>query len=183
MGTTHDQGVPRAPENIAGKAKSFLFVCYGNLMRSPMAEAMLKNALAGQGINGVVVKSAGLHAQPGREVHPWALAVSREIGMPLDQHRAQLLTPELASRSDAIFAMDFENLAELETLYPEAKHKTFLLSYYAEGKQWRREIPDPYFGGIETTRRCYALLSECVGNLSRAIACSQHAKELLSTSR
>jgi protein-tyrosine-phosphatase len=148
---------------------SFLFVCYGNLMRSPMAEAMLKQALAKLGIDDVAVRSAGLHASPGREAHEWALAVSKELGMPLDQHRAQAVTPELVSNSEIIFAMDFENLAELQTLYPDAKHKVLLLSRYAPGKMRNREIPDPYFGDIETTRRCYALLAECIANLAREI--------------
>ena len=158
-------GSSGVPQNAA----SFLFVCFGNLMRSPMAAAMLRHALGERGVDGIVVRSAGLHAIPGREAHSWALAVSRELGIPLDQHRAQLLTPELVSSSDAIFAMDFENLAELQTLYPNAKHKISLLSSYADGKQRHREIPDPYFGDIETTRQCYSVLSKCIDHLAREI--------------
>src|SRR5436309_218043 len=107
---------------IAGNMRSVLFVCYGNIMRSPMAEAMLKRVLAEQGVNGVSVQSAGLHALAGREAHPLALIVSREIGIPLDNHRAQLLTPEMVASSDVIFALDFENLAELCVAYPDAKN-------------------------------------------------------------
>ncbi|OLE14171.1 MAG: hypothetical protein AUG89_03130 [Acidobacteria bacterium 13_1_20CM_4_56_7] len=117
--------------------------------------------------------AAGLHASPGREAHAWAIAVSQEIALPLDQHRAQLLTPELISSSDAIFAMDFENLAELETLYPAAKHKIFLLGSYAEAKGTNQEIPDPYFGDIDTPRRCYSVLSKCIDNLASDIASSR----------
>lgn len=155
---------------------SFLFVCYGNLMRSPMAETMLKQTLARIGIDDVAVRSAGLHASAGREPHEWALVVSRELDMPLDGHRAQALTAELVSNSETIFAMDFGNLAELQTLYPEAKHKVLLLSGYAPGRMRNREIPDPYFGDIETTRRCYALLGECITNLAREIEAVHYAK-------
>jgi predicted ATP-grasp superfamily ATP-dependent carboligase/protein-tyrosine-phosphatase len=150
-------------------ANSFLFICFGNLMRSPMAEAMLKHVLLVRGIDGMTVRSAGLHAVPGREAHSWALAVSRELDMPLDQHRAQLLTPQLVSGSDVIFAMDFQNLAELLTLYPAAASKIVLLSRYAEGKQRNREIPDPYFGDMETTRQCYSVLRACIDNLASEI--------------
>jgi protein-tyrosine-phosphatase/predicted ATP-grasp superfamily ATP-dependent carboligase len=173
----------RSPEVMPENANSFLFVCFGNIMRSPMAEAMLKHALAARGIDGPVVRSAGLHAVPGREAHSCALAVSRELGIPLDEHRAQLLTPELVSGSDLIFAMDFENLAELETLYPAARNKIFLLSRYAQGRQRNREIPDPYFGDIETTRRCYSVLRACIANLADKIGSSCAMKELLSPSR
>jgi protein-tyrosine phosphatase len=114
-----------------------------------------------------------LHALPGHEAHAWAIAVSQELALPLDQHRAQLLTPELISSSDAIFAMDFENLAELETLHPAAKHKIFLLGSYAEAKERNHEIPDPYFGDIDATRRCYSVLSKCIDNLASDIASSR----------
>lgn len=167
LGTTNHRPTPG---NVVQKAKSICFVCFGNLMRSPMAEALLRHTLANHRIPGVVAMSAGLHAVPGREPHPWALAASRELGIPLDQHQAQLLTPELIACSDLIFAMDFENLAELEALYPAAQNKIFLLSRYAGKRGHRnREIPDPYFGNLDTTRRCYSLIGECVDNLVREI--------------
>jgi protein-tyrosine-phosphatase/predicted ATP-grasp superfamily ATP-dependent carboligase len=146
-------------------ARSFLFVCYGNIMRSPMAEAMLKRVLAEHGLNNVRVSSAGLHALTGREAHPRAVAVGREIGIALDHHRAQLLTPTLVAGTDAIVAMDFENLAELQALYPEAEQRTCLLSAYANPPERFREIPDPYFGTEQSTRRCYAVLASCIRNL------------------
>jgi protein-tyrosine-phosphatase/predicted ATP-grasp superfamily ATP-dependent carboligase len=164
-------------EVVAGNGRSFLFVCFGNLMRSPMAEAMLKRALDERGIKNIVVRSAGLHALAGREAHPWALAVAKELGMPLDQHRAQVVTPELISGSDAIFAMDFENLAELNALYPTAKPKIFLLSKFAGERMRNREIPDPYFGDLETTRQCYSLLSQCIANLASEIESLRFSRE------
>jgi protein-tyrosine phosphatase len=154
---------------IPGGMRLVLFVCYGNIMRSPMAEAMLKRVLAEQGVNGVGVQSAGLHALAGREAHPLALKVSREIGVPLDNHRAQLLTPEMIASSDLIFAMDFENLAELCAVYPDAKNKIHMLSAFADGKQRNREIADPYYGDEETTRQCYAVLMQCVRNLAQCV--------------
>jgi protein-tyrosine-phosphatase/predicted ATP-grasp superfamily ATP-dependent carboligase len=166
-----------------GSARSFLFVCFGNLMRSPMAEAMLKQVLAERGIDGIVVRSAGLHAVSGREPHPWALAIARELGIALDGHRAQLSTLELVSGSDLILAMDFENLAELEIFYPEARNKTFLLSRYTNREQRNREIPDPCFGDVDATRRCYAEIAGCIDNLVHEIEFALHAKGALSPSR
>jgi protein-tyrosine-phosphatase/predicted ATP-grasp superfamily ATP-dependent carboligase len=160
----------------AESTHSVLFVCYGNLMRSPMAETMLRRALAERGVRDVVVKSAGLHAKPGRRAHTWAIAVSRELGMPLDEHRAQPTTSELIASSDLIFAMDYENLAELESLYPDAKDKILMLSRYADGPQRNREIPDPYFGDIETTRRCYSVLSQCTDGFAEQMASARPGK-------
>ena len=65
--------------------------------------------------------------------------------------------------------MDFENLAELYAVYPEAKNKIHMLSAFAEGKQRNREIADPYYGDEETIRQCYAMLMQCVRNLAQSV--------------
>jgi protein-tyrosine phosphatase len=148
-------------------ARSFLFVCFGNIMRSPMAEALLQrevNHLTPE--NSVRSTSAGLHATPGNRPHPWALAASAEFGISLENHRARILTAEMVREADAIFAMDFQNKAELLTLYPDSRQKIFMLSTYLEGPEQYGEIPDPYFGDVETTRNCYQILQSCVRNLA-----------------
>jgi protein-tyrosine-phosphatase len=159
-----------APTRVAGRkvpasARSVLAVCFGNIMRSPMVELMLKRAFAERGFEVARVCSAGLHAIPGRAAHPWAIQVSQELRIPLDGHRAKLLTAEMIEQADAVLAMDFENLAELLARYPDASDKIFMLSAYAEATQQYREIPDPYFGNVEETRRCYKTLQTCVRNL------------------
>jgi protein-tyrosine-phosphatase len=149
-----------APEN----ARSFVFVCFGNIMRSPMADALLKEAAAKAKVD-MRSDSAGLHAIPGNQAHAWALTAAYELGISLASHRAKLLSSEMVEQADAVFAMDLQNLAEMLNLYPEFKNKFFMLSAYA-GKQHRiAEIPDPYFGDLDTTRRCYGVLKTCIANL------------------
>ena len=160
---------PEKRARLSPSTRSILFVCFGNIMRSPMAEVMLRQSTAGtQVLIGSV--SAGLHAIPGREAHPRALEASSEIGLSLVEHRAQLLTADMVSHADVIFVMDFQNKAELLALYPEAQDKVVLLSEYADGADRCREIPDPFFGDLESTRRCYALLQTCIHNLAAELA-------------
>lgn len=154
---------------VPGGARSFVFVCHGNIMRSPMAERMFQRAAMEHGQDGIEVRSAGMHALPGREAHSRAQLVGRELGLSLDHHRAQLMTREMAKKADAIFAMDFQNKAELLARFPEAEHKIFLLSAYADGTQRYREIADPYFGGEEEVRQCYAIVQACVYNLAHSL--------------
>jgi len=149
----------------ASGARSFLFVCYGNIMRSPMAELMLKRALAERGCEGIVVRSAGIHATAGSEAEPRAQVAAAELGLPLAHYRSKLLTQEMMEEADVVFAMDLQNQAELITLFPQASDKVLLLSAYAEGDQRGREIRDPYYGDQDESRRCYALLQTCVNNL------------------
>lgn len=161
LGASRQRRVPQG-------ARSFLFVCFGNIMRSPMAERMLRRAIHERGIQGVQVKSAGIHASPGSEAHPRAQIAAQELGLPLDDHRSQLLIGSMMDEADAIFAMDFQNKAELLTLFPQAAHKIFMLGAYAEAAKGC-EIPDPYFGDQDETLRCYRVLQTCVENLTESL--------------
>ena len=131
---------------------------------------VVENALAHQGLPFESVLAAlrlerDMHASPGREAHPWAQEAAADLGISLTQHRAKLLTREMVSRADCVFAMDFQNKAELLTLYPEAQEKILMLSAYAEGAWKDREIPDPYLGDVEVTRHCGRQLQICIRNL------------------
>jgi protein-tyrosine-phosphatase len=157
---------------VPAGARSFLFVCHGNIMRSPMAELMLKHALSAIPLEGAAVRSAGMHATPGTEAHPQARVAASHLGLSLDDHRSKLITEEMVADADAVFAMDLQNLAELLTHYPQARDKIFMLSAYAEGAEKGRPIADPYFGDQNETVRCYALLQTCVNNLSAGVKTS-----------
>jgi protein-tyrosine-phosphatase len=151
---------------VPPSARSFVFVCYGNIMRSAMAEFLMRQSLSEAGLNQqFLIMSAGLHAIAGREAHVWAQAASAELGFSLAEHRAKALTREMVERADCILAMDFQNKSELLTLYPGSREKIYMLSAYAEGPWQYREIPDPYFGNLETTRFCGLQLRTCIRNL------------------
>lgn len=151
---------------VPPSARSFVFVCFGNIMRSAMAEFLMRQAVREAGLEGQVrIKSAGLHTNAGREAHPWAQEASADLGISLAEHRAKPLTREMVEQADCVLAMDFQNKAELLTLYPESQAKVYMLSAYAEGPWQYREIPDPYLGDLETTRFCSRQLQTCIGNL------------------
>ena len=158
-------GLAHSQTMVPKTSRSFLFVCFGNIMRSAMAEALFRKELGSlTDERSLRIASAGLHATPGNPAHPWALASSTKFGISLEQHRAQLLTAEMVQEADAIFAMDFQNKAELLTLYPESKAKIFMLgSCLPDSTQM--EIPDPYFGNVETTLDCYRMLQACIQSL------------------
>lgn len=151
---------------VPSSARSFVFVCHGNIMRSAMAEFLMRRGVREAGLEKEVrITSAGLHASPGRKAHVWAQDASADLGISLADHRAKLLTQEIVEQADCIFAMDFQNKAELLTLYPTAQKKICMLSAYAERPWQYREIPDPYLGDLETTRFCARQLRTCICNL------------------
>jgi protein-tyrosine-phosphatase len=154
---------------VLSSARSFIFVCHGNIMRSAMAEFLMRRALSEAGLEEKIqISSAGIHATAGREAHMWAQEASADLGVSLAEHRAKPLTQEMVEHADCIFAMDFQNKAELLTLYPEAKEKICMLSAYADGLWQYREIPDPYLGDLAATRFCARQIQTCIGNLVRS---------------
>jgi protein-tyrosine-phosphatase len=146
-------------------ARSFLFVCFGNIMRSPMAEALFHKSMK-QAQLPMYACSAGLHAIAGTLPDPRAITVAEEMNTSLSNHRAQLLTPELAAQADVILGMDYQNTAELLALYPSHRKKILMLSAFAKDKRRHGEIPDPYLGNLDATRDCYTFLQLCVDGLT-----------------
>lgn len=163
-------------------SRHFLFVCFGNLMRSPMAELMFRKSVASALLPDIQITSAGLHAVPGTPAHPWALRASAELGLPLEGHRARSLTADMVLAADAIFAMDFQNKAELLAQYPESKDKILMLSAYAPGADRYREIPDPYFSNLLSTQQCYGVLQKCVENLTATLVAGERQRGNLESS-
>jgi protein-tyrosine-phosphatase len=148
-------------------ARTIIFVCFGNIMRSPMCEALLKRMLREGSDRRFVVTSAGLHALPGREAHPWAIAAGQTLGISLQDHRARLLSTEMVDSADLIFAMDYCNFVEILSRWKTARKKLFMLGAYFPGRHPETEIPDPYNGTAAETVECYKVLDACVQNLAR----------------
>lgn len=153
----------RRSRKLPAEARSFLFLCFGNIMRSPMCEALMNRAIEGSVGAPIHVYSAGLNAKPGTPAHPWALAAARDFGISLDEHRSRAVTAELLQAADVIFVMDYENLVHLRSRYQLRDEKVFLLGQFARPRQL--QIRDPYYGDQEETRRCYAILKQCVENV------------------
>jgi protein-tyrosine phosphatase len=126
-----------------------LFVCLGNICRSPTAEGMLRHLLKHEAPDlEVEVDSAGTadyHIGGPPDVRTQRAAKRR--GIDLGGLRARQVTPDDFSRFDLILAMDRANLAELEAMRPEhSRAELRLFLEYAATDQGRREVPDPYYG-------------------------------------
>ncbi len=145
-------------------AQSVLFVCHGNILRSPMAAALLKQALDACGRT-MEVCSAGLHANPFHQADPRGVTVAADFGIALSSHRAEPLTREMAHRADVIFVMDQFNEAELLARYPHVRHKVVFISLCGAAPRACLDIDDPYQGTIDDVRLCYGKIHSCITGL------------------
>lgn len=128
-----------------------LFVCMGNICRSPTAEGVVSNIITNNGLEDLIkVDSAGTHGYhidepPDRRTREAAL----RRGVHLSGLRARKVVPEDFERFDLLLAMDRDNLALLKRgARPEHHAKLGLFMRYASRFEVE-EVPDPYYGGEE----------------------------------
>lgn len=126
-----------------------LFVCLGNICRSPMAEGVFRKLVTEAGYaDRVRIDSAGTHAYHlGEPPDARALAATARRGVDIGTLRGRRAAREDIERHDYVLAMDDENYAHLRALAPAGhEHKVRLFLEFAS-RTGSRAVPDPYFGG------------------------------------
>lgn len=134
---------------------AFLFVCLGNICRSPLAEAAFRAAADDAGIS-VVADSAGTggwHA--GEKPDRRSIAVAAKHGIDISGQRARQVTRDDFDRFDHILALDPQNLADLRRIAPANGRARLRLLLDAVPGWEGRAVDDPYYGGPEGFERTW----------------------------
>ncbi|MBZ9885410.1 low molecular weight phosphotyrosine protein phosphatase [Mesorhizobium sp. CA10] len=153
--------------------KSILFVCLGNICRSPLAEGVFRAVLTEQGKDqGLVIDSAGTggwHA--GQEPDRRSIAVAARHGVDISGQRARKVLQEDFSRFDLMLGMDNANVRDLKALAPQAAHdRIHLYLDFATGKTV--DVPDPYYDGAEAFASVYRMIREASDALAKRLGAS-----------
>lgn len=146
-----------------------LFVCLGNICRSPIAEGICRDRLAQANFRaienlGIALDSAGLGGwHEGSPPDPRAISVARKHGIDIADLRARKILENDFEQFDFILAMDRDNIDALQKLCPDALHdRIHLLMDFARDSKIR-EVPDPYFFRDEAGfERIFATIAEGV---------------------
>lgn len=146
-----------------------LFLCWGNVCRSPLAEGYLAGRLEATGVGGVSVQSAGLGEVAGRPSPERAVEAAAAYDVDLSDHRSRLASPAQVEASDVVFVMDYYNYYLLVTRYPEAAGRTFFLGALL-GDEASTTISDPHGEGREAFDDAYAAIVASVDRLVESLS-------------
>lgn len=149
--------------------KSILFVCLGNICRSPMAQTIFENLLLNQGIReSYITDSAGLHNYHEGEKADSRMRTHAEKHGYNITHRSRPIIQSDFEKFDLIVGMDNQNIRELQRLSKNDTHRAKIVRMTDFLQQLTADsVPDPYYGGSEGFERVILLLEDaCQGLLN-----------------
>jgi protein-tyrosine phosphatase len=170
------QGVSNPP--LPRSVKSMLFLCKGNICRSPFAALRARQVFADRGLIGVACDSAGIDTTQAARPPLDARRAARDFSVSLDSHSPVQMTPELVARYDLTVVMEVEQLLTVRRRYPDLANRVFLLPLLCDGRTGyaRYNIADPFGQPAAAFERCYRHLDEALVSLANAIVRSNRTR-------
>ncbi len=158
--------------DLDGCQVKVLFVCMGNICRSPTAQGVFQRLIDEAGLTqSICLDSAGtISYHVGRPPDERAQQAASERGYDLSAYRARQVSSVDAARFDYIVVMDETNLLDVRSQFPkESWSKVQLLMDYAPGGRKGQEVPDPYAGGADDFERVLDLVEKAAQGLLERI--------------
>lgn len=151
-----------------------LFLCHGNICRSPFAERYLRKQLIDRGIDMVTVDTAGLVDLNDPRSPPNARRTAEMYGVNLAEHRSEKVTAASIEAADLVFVMDYRNYHTTVTRFPHAAEKVFLLRIFESGPRMQIRDPHGYSQSVFSTvyddiRSCLTILVNEYASQSPAV--------------
>ena len=148
--------------------KTILFVCTGNICRSPMAEGIFRHAVKVRGQYKVM--SAGVGAVNGQAPSTHAVNAVRELGVDIGGQRSRMLTAQMVQAADYIFGMTRGHVEAITLLYPQAVEKTFVLREFDDTLDFfEKDISDPIGGSFEVYLNCRDQIEQGIESMLKFI--------------
>ncbi len=160
------------PPTDAAPLRSVLFVCLGNICRSPLAEGVFLHLAREAGVaEALEVDSAGTGSwHVGDPPDPRARETAARRGIRLES-RGRQVTPDDARRFDLVLAMDRSNLRDLEALFagvPEPRAELRLFRDFDPEASGAADVPDPYYGGDDGFEQVHEMVERTCRSILEA---------------
>lgn len=145
--------------------KKVLFVCLGNICRSPLAEAIFNHKCQEMGLEKYSADSAGTAAfHIGKQPDARSIQVAEENGIYIN-HLARKFVAEDCDKYDFIFAMDESNFSDIVSISGRQPKELYLLrDFDSDVSGGDRDVPDPYYGGIDGFKNIFTMMSRAIDN-------------------
>jgi protein-tyrosine-phosphatase len=150
------------------KVDRVLFVCHGNIYRSPYAEAAFRSQLPERLRERVLALSAGF-VGPGRPAPAESMALAEQRGLDLSGHRSQLLTPPLVTQSDLVVVMSGAQQTEICRRFGYPRIRVLVLGDLDPDSIRTREVTDPWNRPVDVLVASTERILRCTGELVREL--------------
>ncbi|GAA1399009.1 low molecular weight protein-tyrosine-phosphatase [Luteococcus peritonei] len=145
-----------------------LFICHGNICRSPMAERVARRVAEQEGVEATFT-SAGVSAEElGNPIDRRAQRVLTEAGYDASQHRAHQVSAEEIREADLVLAAEQHHVERMRRLVPEADHLALISDFDPEAEPGEG-LPDPWYGGMEGFHETLAAVERAMPALMEEI--------------
>jgi protein-tyrosine-phosphatase/predicted ATP-grasp superfamily ATP-dependent carboligase len=153
---------------VSSKPRHLLFICQGNICRSPYAERIARSIFSSNGLN-MTVDSAGMLPRNRRPPPPVAIEAARLTHVDLSSHLSKYAETELILKADIIFIFDEMNLLSFKQRHPTHVNKLFFLSAFNHASDQKNFIEDPEGQDIAEFQKTYAIIHHCLMNLAQKL--------------
>jgi len=147
-----------------------LFICSGNICRSPMAAECMRDVARSHKLHEIVVESAGTLGIEGAPASPEAIEVLGEIGLDLLDHRSQGVKAAHMEQAALVVGMTHAHLLELAAMFPRARVPRFVLRAFEQGVEPDADAPDledPIGKPLVFYRKQVPVITRCIDHLAR----------------
>lgn len=135
-----------------------VFVCTGNICRSPMAEGLMRHKCEEAGRHDLAVSSMGIQALNDFPATEDAQKVCKEDGFDISSHKARYLVGDELQKADLILCMEPVHVKFVETFFPWIRKKVFLLGAWPDKATRKSAIQDPMGGSYEKYQQVFDLI-------------------------
>lgn len=151
---------------ITRDAESVLFLCWGNVCRSPFAERYARMRCHERQLD-FTTKSAGVGESQGRGSPPSAIDAAADFGVDLSSHCSARISPSSINESDVVFVMDYNNYYSVIKACDDAAYKTFFLGALNDADSV--QIGDPFGRGVDQFLGTYGHIATAIDELLDAV--------------